>query len=287
LNSRWRSIGAAALACVVLAAGSARAQVPDHPPSEDGAADSPFLSDAGLSFGWASLMTSDPRFDSQATIGFDLDAFRYRAGRLRFRAAYEAVLGRERRRYDLNQGTYAFEVSGSIDTGPAGLELLSQHVSRHLVDRDNVPSISWNTVGARARTAWTAADGFSARPPAGRRGTRVDGEIELMRAMQQAYVDYTWIARARVALAHPVSPRTALIATASGEVYGVMRGRFRDERVCGGRVEGGIRVRGGAARLEAFAGYERRVDAYPTDRFRVRWFTAGLRIVTVGRQGAV
>jgi hypothetical protein len=42
-------------------------------------------------------------------------------------------------------------------------------------------------------------------------------------------------------------------------------------------------VNGRAAAVEFFAGYERRIDAYPTDRFRVRMFTFGFRIVSLRR----
>ena len=238
-----------------------------------------------FAFGWASLMAADRRFDWHSTIGLDVDLYDYGSGRLRLRGDYEAVLGRERRRYDLNQGNYAFEISGTKRFARAELAVLSEHVSRHVVDRENTPSISWNTLGARVESAWTSATGFVATPanvPDGEGSDYVEGEVEISRAMQQAYVDYSWISRGRVTWRRPLTPTVALHATATGEVIGVERGVVRDERVCGGRLEGGVRVRGRRAALEIFGGYERRIDAYPTDRFRVRWFTAGARIVTPG-----
>ncbi len=242
-----------------------------------------FLPRADFSFAWASLIATDRRFDWQAAVGFDLDVVDYGRGRLRFHGDYEAILGRERRRYDLNQGNYGFEVSGSLETPAVEAVAFSQHVSRHVVDRENVPAISWNTFGGRLRSSWTPRRGVSsARPGADSGEPAIDGEIEIARAMQQAYVDYSWISRARVTLSRPMSASFSLVATAAGEVVGVRRGLVRDERVCGGRVEGGVRIRGGAAALEAFVGYERRIDAFPTDRFRVRWFTVGARVVTLG-----
>ena len=86
----------------------------------------------------------------------------YGSGRLRLRGDYEAVLGRERRPYDLNQGNYAFEISGTKRFTRAEVAVLSQHVSRHLVDRDNPPSISWNTVGVRVQGVWTPDTGLTA-----------------------------------------------------------------------------------------------------------------------------
>jgi hypothetical protein len=252
--------------------------------SSDAAARNAFLSRADFSFGWAGLAAADRRFDWQATVGFDLDVVDYGAGRLRFHGDYEAILGRERRRYDLNQGNYGFEVSGSVATRSIEIVAFSQHVSRHVVDRENVPAISWNTVGGRLYSSWTPARGFASnRPDAAPRDTTIDGEIEIARAMQQAYVDYAWISRARVSMSRPLAPSVAITGTATGEVIGVKRGLVRGERICGGRLEGGLRIRGGAAALEAFVGYERRIDAFPTDRFRVRWFTIGARVVTLGR----
>lgn len=245
---------------------------------------SPWLSRADFSFGFAGLHTTDRRFDWQATVGIDLDIYDYRSGRLRFRADYESFLGRERRRYDLNQGNYAFEISGTRRFRRVELGALSQHVSRHLVDRENPPAISWNTVGVRAQSVWTGNSGLTGSgptetPDAGR-SDRVDGEIEISRAMQQAHVDYSWISRAKVSWWRPLTPVVSLRVRATGEVIGVKHGVVRNERVCGGRIEGSVQLRGRAAILEMFGGYERRIDAYPTDRFRVRWFTAGARVVT-------
>lgn len=272
--------------CLARAAPVA-AQAGQAPDGEGGPAsvDQGFLSRADFRFGWASLLTSDQRFDWQGEIGFDLDIVRRGTTRLRLRGEYQGVLGRERRRYDLNHGNYGFEVSGATAVGRAEVAAISQHVSRHLSDRDNVPAISWNTIGVRVASTWTNLEGLGPEPPSTRDDavgtTRVDGEIEISRAMQQAYVDYAWISRATVSWRRAIAPAVALTATATGEVIGVKREVLARDRVCGGRVEGGVRIYGGAAALEAFAGYERRIDAYPTDRFRVRFFTVGIRVATL------
>jgi hypothetical protein len=274
---------AAFLLVLALAAPAAAQPAASPPPVAPGAGTGgSFLPRAGFTFGWAGLGTADQRFDWQAQLRFDLDVYAHRSGRIGFRGEYEAILGRERRPYDLNQGSYRFEVSASFLTRPAEIVLLSQHVSRHVVDREHEPSISWNTFGVRLKSRWTPETGVTAlgaRVP-GAMSTEVNGEIEIARAMQQAYVDYAWTSRARLALGRRLTPRVAMVAAATGEVLGVKRGLVRNERVCGGRIEGGFRVRGGAAALEVFVGYERRIDAFPTDRFRVRWITAGFRIVS-------
>ena len=255
----WGRRYAAAVLFTLACAPGAAAQ-----PAPPAAAGAQFLPRADFLFSWASLLTTDRRFDWEGRIGVDFDIVDYGTGRVSFRTDYSAVLGRQRRRYDLNQGNYFFESAATYRL-QHGVELAGviTHVSRHVVDREQQPAISWNTVGMRARYA---------RGP-------VEGHVELTHAMQLAYVDYTWIINARVRLHRPLSHRTAIIGTAYGEVFGVNH-LVRDRRVCGGFIEGGLRVNGRKAAVEFFAGYERRVDAYPTDRYRVRMFNVGFRVVS-------
>ncbi len=244
-------------------------EAPQGPPAS---ASSRFLPRFDASFGWGALVANDRRFDWRGEVVVDFDVVDYGVGRAAFVSKYEAVLGRERRRYDLSQGNYFFEASGSVRTKPAEVVVFLQHVSRHVVDRENAQAISWNTYGVRARQTWGRRRGT------GWAATRVEGDIEISRAMQQAFVDYRWLSHARARMTRPVSPRLAVVVEATGDVIRVdeaIRGRTR---VCGGRIEGAVRIAGARAVLELFAGYERRIDAYPTDRFRVRWFTAGFRI---------
>ena len=108
----------------------------------------------------------------------------------------------------------------------------------------------------------------------------LEGYVELLYATQPAFVDYSWMSRAWAQYRHPVSHRLGFFAEAHGELYGVDEALRGKNRVCGGRIEGGLRIRGDEAALEIFAGYERRVDAFPVDRYRVRWTTIGFRITT-------
>jgi len=225
-----------------------------------------FLPRADFAFTWGSLLTSDRRFDWLGQLAIDFDIVDYGHGRLRFQTEVEGSLGRERRRYDLNQGTFGFDASLSYRLSSAAeVEAVVQHVSRHVVDRENPPAVSWNAAGVRIR----------GRSPVG-----LEGRAELVYATQPAFVDYSWIARAEAGYRHRMSPRLSVFGAALGEVIGTdatLRGK---NRVCGGRVEAGLRVAGEAAALELFVGYERRVDAFPTDRYRVRWITAGFRVLS-------
>jgi hypothetical protein len=233
----------------------------------DTAAAQEFLPRADFTFAWGGLIAEDPRFDWLGQLGVDFDVVDYGAGRIRFQTLVEGGLGRERRRYDLNHGNFIFDAAISHRVRPdTEVEAVIQHVSRHVVDRENPPAVSWNAAGLRVRH----------RSPIG-----IDGRVELLYATQPAFVDYGWIARAQTTYRRSLSTRLGLFATGSGEVIGVddtIRGR---DRVCGGRLEGGLRIDGSRAALELFLGYERRVDAFPTDRFRVRWITAGFRILSL------
>jgi hypothetical protein len=253
-----------ALACVVLlTARVAAAQSPGPAAS--------FLPRADFFLQWSAIAASDPRFSWQGKVAFDADLVDFGAGRLAFAADYEAMLGGERRPYDLNQSTYRFEMAATRRVRSTEVAGIISHVSRHLVDRENPPSISWNAAGARVRQRVTVNGG----------ATLIDGRIEITRAMQQAYVDYAWTSDARVSVRHALRPdrRVELLADVSGGVIGVHRALYGRPRICGGRIEGGVRVNGAAAALEIFAGYERRMDAFPTDRFRVRMWTVGFRLV--------
>jgi hypothetical protein len=221
---------------------------------------------ADFTFEWAGLVARDRRFDWQGRVTFDLDVADYGFGRARFRGSYEAVLGRERRRYDLNQGTYFFEASGSRRL-VKDVELVGflSHVSRHLVDRENAPAVSWNTVGARAE--W--------------RPTGFDTAIQIARVTQPAFVDYAWTADARILTTRRLSTRVSASARAEGGIAGVHRevaGRLK--RRCGGLLEGSLAFDGVKADLEAFVSYERRLNGFPTERHAVRMWAVGFRFRT-------
>jgi hypothetical protein len=254
----------AALAGAMLLTASiaaAQSQTPTQPAPA-------FLPRADFHFHWAALVANDPRFDWHGVVGIDLDVVEYGSGRATFSAEYEAVLGHERRLYDLNHGNYRFEATGSYRAGETEIALLTAHVSRHLSDREQPGAVSWNLIGVRLRRELT--HGRSA----------FDTQASFGFAGQQAFVDYHWIADARVRWRHPVTARLDLISTGTGILIGVNEAVAGRPNLCGGRIEGGIRVNGTRAALELFAGYERRVDAFPADRFRVRMFTAGFRLVT-------
>jgi hypothetical protein len=93
-------------------------------------------------------------------------------------------------------------------------------------------------------------------------------------------VDYQWTTDLRFRLHQALSDRVGLVAAATGGFIGVDRLRFDRGRQCGAAIEGGLRLVGERAAMDVFVGYERRVDGFPTEPFRVRMFTVGFRLMS-------
>ena len=250
----------AALLITIAGAGRATAQPAPDPPK--------LFTRAALAFDWAGLVTADPRFTWDSRVRVDVDVLDTRRWRLAFAVDYEAIIGGERRMFDLNQGNYEFDGTASRRFGEVEIGVLTRHVSRHLVDRENPGTISWNLAGAKA---WhTRRIGQSL----------VSGEIEFGWAMQQGFVDYQWTSELDLLWRYPFSDRLEWVGRGEGGVIGTMDEPGGRPRICGGRLEGALRINGHAAAIEVFAAYERRMDAFPTDRFRVRFTAIGFRLVS-------
>jgi hypothetical protein len=244
----------------IASAGRATAQPAPGPPK--------LFTRAAFAFDWAGLSTPDPRFTWESRIRADVDVLDTGRWRLAFAVDYDAIIGGERRIFDLNQGTYEFDGTASRRFGAVEIGLLTRHVSRHLVDRDNPGTISWNLAGAKA---WHEQ----------RRGRSiVSGNIEFGWAMQQGFVDYQWFSELDLAWQYRHSDRLQWIGRGEGTVIGIIDTPEARARVCGGRLEGALRINGRAAAIELFVAYERRIDAFPTDRFRVRFTAVGFRLLS-------
>jgi len=215
------------------------------------------------------LSNADKRFSWEAHFGGDFDLVDYVVGRANVLIDYEALLGDELRIFDPNQGNYTLEVSGSVRAGRTEFAGVFHHVSRHLSDRAKQRAIAWNVAGVRALRRFEA------------RGSTVDVLAGAGRVVARADVDYAWIGNADVVVRRPVHARVGLFAHALGGIVGVDQGVAGRQTQHDGRLEGGIRLEGRAGAIELFAGYERRIDAYPTDAQRLaqRWAFAGFRFV--------
>jgi hypothetical protein len=223
------------------------------------------LSRTAFTFLGGFFLTSDPRYSYDGRLSGDFDVVDYGKGRTNLLVDYEMVVGHERRTFDVNHGNYAIDVSSSYRTPWLEGAVFFHHVSRHLADRENPSAISWNVIGARAMKRLTLPVG------------RLDVSIDIGHAMQQAFVDYTWMTSADVGYVRPISPRLAAFASGRGEIDAVNHTANRGAQY-GARLEAGFRITGKAAHADIFFGYERRIDGFPTERTRARFFTIGCRI---------
>jgi hypothetical protein len=254
----------------IAAAARASAQVPQPvmapaPPRPE------FLSRYDFHMTASELLHEDDaaqRFSWDTHFGGSLDLADYVSGRASLLVDYQAVLGSEFRPFDPNQGNYILEASGSGRVGTTELVGVFHHVSRHLGDRAKRPAVAWNTFGGRVLHRLAVGD------------TRIDADLDVGRIVQHSFVDYTWIGSLDVQVRRPVTPRVGVFAHAGGQLYGVdvlEAGRSRQK---GGMAEAGVRLMGTAGALELFAGFERRVDAYPLERIPRRWGLAGFRLLS-------
>jgi len=214
---------------------------------------------------------ADQRFSWDTHFGGSFDLADYVAGRAAVILDYEAVLGSEFRPFDPNQGNYTLEGSLSKRLGDA-TEIVGffHHVSRHLSDRAKPKSVpvAWNELGARVLHRMSVGAGM------------VDVDLEGGRAVEHAYVDYTWMGEAHVLFRRPLSDGVGLFAHGSGQIFGVDGTVPRRGTQTGGLVDAGIRLNGRAGGIELFVGYEKRVDADPLDRLPQHWGLAGFRLTS-------
>jgi hypothetical protein len=208
------------------------------------------------------------RFSWDSHFGGSFDILDYVLGRASVMVDYEAVMGSELRPFDPNQANYTLEASLSARVGAAEIAGVFHHVSRHLSDRPKPNAIAWNAPGGRLLRRFTAAE------------TTIDTAFELGRVVQHSFVDYTWIGGGDVLVRRPVSPQVGIFAHGSGEVFFVNGTIPKRGTQVGALFEGGMRVTGRGGVLEVFAGFERRVDAYPLDRVSQNWVLAGFRLLS-------
>jgi hypothetical protein len=208
------------------------------------------------------------RFSWDTHFGGSFDLIDYLVGRGTVNIDYEAVLGHELRPFDPNQASYILEGALSARIGKTEVAAVFHHTSRHLSDRPKPDSVAWNVVGGRLLRRFTAND------------VTIDTSIDVGHVTQYSFVDYTWIGDGDVLVRRPVSPRVGIFAHGSGQFFFV-NGTIPDRGTqIGTLLEGGIRVAGRGGVLEVFAGFERRVDAYPLEYVPQNWALAGFRLLS-------
>ena len=212
---------------------------------------------------------ADERFSWNTHFGGSFDVLDLVFARAGATIDFEAVEGSEYRPFDPNQGNYVLEAFVLARAGKRSeVGAIFHHVSRHLSDRPKRDAIAYNELGARALRRLEFGP------------TTVDVDLEGGWAIQHSFVDYTWLGEANVLVRHSISPRIGVFGQASGKFFGVNGELVRRSTQTGGRIEGGVLVRGRGGVMELYVGYENRVDAYPLDRVPQQWGLAGLRLLS-------
>lgn len=262
-------LGRAALAAAfVTVAAPALGQDAGDVPDQSRPGPAGFMTRYAFHLNAAAIASDDPRFTWDSDIGGDVDLVDYGRGRLNFYANYNAVLGEERRAFELNQGSYTLDLRASLRAAANEVAVVFHHVSRHLVDRPRPDPIDWNMAGIE----------YWRRDALGR--GRLELSARALAALRRSFVDYDWEVGGRINGTYPLGPRVSAIGGLS--ITGALvdrdvRGRANQ---VGARAEGGVHLAGRAGGADLFVAYERRIDAHPVDIGPRTWMLAGFRLLS-------
>ena len=210
---------------------------------------------------------ADQAFDWDVDMVIDLDLVDLGFVRSNLFIGYEQMVGGQKRNIDPNQNSYAIDGSLFFPLPRGEVGAFFHHISRHRVDRATEESISWNMVGGS----------YTDRAIAAR--VELEAGIRGMFTVERAGVDYRGQVEAHVSAIRPLNDRVAVVGRAEGVVVPVDRLMFGRTTQRGGRLEGGLRVYGNTASVDAFVGWEQRIDASFGKIDTLRWVTTGLRVV--------
>jgi len=261
---------AARAACFVLAVTApAAAQFPFAPePLPQPPTTAQFISRYDFHLYGVGVAEDNDQFSWDTHWGGDFDFVDYVYGRATVLADYQAVIGKELRPFDPNQGNYVLEAAGSYRFGQNELFGVLHHVSRHLSDRPKRFHIAWNELDARFLRRLTSGT------------STIDLRLEAGKVIATGFVDYSWTANADMMYRRPLSEHTALFGRVFGTLIGVDDSKSDRSLQKGGRVEGGIRLTASGGALELLGGYERVIDASALERMPRDWAFGGIRLVT-------
>ena len=209
----------------------------------------------------------ESQFKWDTDIGVDMDVFDLDLVRGNVFINVETMVGDERRAIDPNQSAYTFDLSVFTRLPRGELGTTFHHISRHLSDRENPGSPSWNMIGLSY-------------------GDRVEfGTVEVefigrwLGMIESSEVDYEQEFNGYVRLLRPVSERVSVFGEIDGSAVLVNEAMFGRTTQYGGRIEGGVRINGSAGAAELLIGRERRIDADVFSRIPIRWTRLAFRFV--------
>ena len=240
----------------------------DGEQTNSSASRSKFLSRYEFHLNLAALSGSPEQFVWDADFGGGLDFIDYGKGRISASANYETIMGSEFQPFDPNQGNYKLEVTTSHRLGGRSeLSGVFNHVSRHFGDRAREFPIDWNMAGL----------GYSYRHTGKRFFIESRGRV--LWTTLRSFVDYKFMVVGGVSGRYSLTDSVEWIGGAEFTTIGVertVRGRGTQR---GGHVESGVRLAGGAAAVEFFLAFERRIDADARDFSPRSWAMLGFRLV--------
>lgn len=257
-------------AALLVVPGSARAQR-IAPAAADAPPDAPqFMSRFDVHLTADATASGNPAFWMDTHFGGDFDIVDYGKGRSTLLADYQAVLGKQIRPFDPNQGNYLLEGSSSYRLGDAEVAGVFHHESRHLGDRAKIQAIAWNVLQVRLFYHHTF------------QGTEVKLRGDAGDVVQHSWVDYKWTADIEGRVDKPIAPHLVAYDSGYAETYGIRHDATTEStrgRQTGGRVESGVRLTGRGGAIDLFVGYERIVDADAFQELPLSWAFAGFRVV--------
>lgn len=251
---------ALAVCCLIAATARAQDALPLPPSSPE------FLSRFDFTVSLATLGSNDPRFSWTGRASADFDVVDYVKGRTSFLAQYDVVLGNQLRPFDPNQGNYNFEGSSSWRLRKTEVAVVFHHLSRHLSDRQNFRSISYNELGGRVLRHFDFDK------------ASLDLRAEVEKVVRHEFLDYSWTSGFHLTARRSLTPTFGVFGHGDFQTYAVDSSIAQRSRQNGGHLEGGVRVKGTRASVEFFAGWEQVVDAYPLERVPQGWSFVGLRL---------
>ena len=213
---------------------------------------------------------ADARYDWDADIGIDVDLFDLGFVRGNLLASLETIIGSELRDVDPNQNSYTTDFALFVRLPRGELGAAFHHVSRHLADRADLGSVSWNMVGV------SYGDRFEVGP------VRVDAAARAMGTVERANVDYVAQIELHAAAELPLNRRVSLVAAAAGVLVPVERAQLGRPTRRGGHVLAGVRLPAGVGAVDLLAGWEQRIDAGQFTRDTPRWFRLAVRLTARG-----
>jgi hypothetical protein len=264
----WILRGFTAAGLVLVCSGRAGAQWIAPPATDAPAETTRFMPRYDFHLSADALASGDKEFWWDTHFGGDFDLVTYKHGRSTFLADYQAILGKQIRLFDPDQGNYLLEASTSVRAGKTEFAGVFHHESRHLGDRIKVDAIAWNVMQLRVyRRIQMGTSAIDLRGDAGK-------------VLARAFVDYSWTLDADARITRPVTPHVSAYGHGYAETFGVIETPANRGRQTGGRAEAGIRVSGERGAVDLFAGWERVIDADAFAGVPRSWAFAGFRLVS-------